>query len=487
MRILAIRGKDLASLAGEFEIPLDADPLSTSGVFAVVGKTGAGKSTLLDALCLPLFDATPRLDARGGAPIGDEGGVDRYPANDVRNLVRKGATSAYAEVDFIGVDGHAYRARWEASRAYDKLDRELKVRALVFTRIDTGARVADGKKAVKQAIVDKLGLTFEQARRSMLLAQNEFARFLSASGDERAQLLEQITGTEIYSHLSRAAFERAREARTELEKQQALLGEDAPLGDEARAELETEVTSLRSAAKAKRDELGTLEAAAAWGAQEEKLQLDLGEAKTDLAEAVRIHAESAELARDLKEVRAAERLRPLRDEVLRAQNGERVATQRLEDARAAVAQAEAHIEAHAPVLDAAKACAVEAQAALESARPSLHDARGLDAKLEPFRRPRPRRSRSFGRWPRRASRSRGRKRACPPRWPGSTEPLARQRRGSPSTRPTSASRRSGTARSPSSASSSRRGMRRSAPRRSASGSRASTSSPSRRSSRPRLR
>lgn len=384
MRILAIRGKDLASLAGEFEIPLDADPLSTSGVFAVVGKTGAGKSTLLDALCLPLFDATPRLDARGGAPIGDEGGVDRYPANDVRNLVRKGATSAYAEVDFIGVDGHAYRARWEASRAYDKLDRELKVRALVFTRIDTGARVADGKKAVKQAIVDKLGLTFEQARRSMLLAQNEFARFLSASGDERAQLLEQITGTEIYSHLSRAAFERAREARTELEKQQARLGEDAPLAEEARAELETEVTSLRSAAKAKRSELEALEAAAAWRVQEQKLQLDLGEAKTDLAEAVRIHAESAELARDLEEVRAAERLRPLRDEVLRAQNGERVATQRLEDARAAVAQAEAHIEAHAPVLDAAKACAVEAQAALESARPSLHDARGLDAKLEPL-------------------------------------------------------------------------------------------------------
>ncbi len=64
MKILAIRGCNLASLAGEFEIDLAKGPLSAAGVFAIVGPTGAGKSTLLDAMCVALFQRTPRLANR---------------------------------------------------------------------------------------------------------------------------------------------------------------------------------------------------------------------------------------------------------------------------------------------------------------------------------------------------------------------------------------------------------------------------------------
>ena len=60
MRILAIRGRNLASLAGEFCVDFESEPLQSSGLFAISGPTGAGKSTLLDALCLALYDATPR-------------------------------------------------------------------------------------------------------------------------------------------------------------------------------------------------------------------------------------------------------------------------------------------------------------------------------------------------------------------------------------------------------------------------------------------
>ncbi|MCA9548200.1 MAG: AAA family ATPase, partial [Myxococcales bacterium] len=62
MRILAIRGQNLASLR-QFDVRLDEGPLAT-GLFAITGPTGAGKSTLLDALCLALYDRTPRLGAR---------------------------------------------------------------------------------------------------------------------------------------------------------------------------------------------------------------------------------------------------------------------------------------------------------------------------------------------------------------------------------------------------------------------------------------
>ena len=55
MKILAIRLKNLASLAGPIDIDFTAEPLASAGLFAITGPTGAGKSTLLDALCLALF------------------------------------------------------------------------------------------------------------------------------------------------------------------------------------------------------------------------------------------------------------------------------------------------------------------------------------------------------------------------------------------------------------------------------------------------
>jgi len=66
MRILAIRGKNLASLAEPFEILLNAGPLEQAGLFAITGQTGAGKSTILDALCLALYDEIPRLPSGQG-------------------------------------------------------------------------------------------------------------------------------------------------------------------------------------------------------------------------------------------------------------------------------------------------------------------------------------------------------------------------------------------------------------------------------------
>ena len=53
MRVLAIRGRNLASLEGEFSIDFTEEPLASAGIFAISGPTGAGKSTLLDAMSSP--------------------------------------------------------------------------------------------------------------------------------------------------------------------------------------------------------------------------------------------------------------------------------------------------------------------------------------------------------------------------------------------------------------------------------------------------
>lgn len=201
MRILAIRGENLASLAAPFELNLVAEPLGSAGLFAVTGETGSGKSTILDALCLALYDQYPRglVGRREQAP--DPGG-EPLSIQDGRVILRRGAGRGYAEVDFTGQDGVAYRVRWEANRARDKANGKLQNVQRSLLRLSDGSGVATGKKDVSEAIERLTALTFEQFRRTVLLAQNDFDAFLAAAESERAELLEKITGTEIYATIS---------------------------------------------------------------------------------------------------------------------------------------------------------------------------------------------------------------------------------------------------------------------------------------------
>ncbi|MBP6837497.1 MAG: AAA family ATPase, partial [Kofleriaceae bacterium] len=217
MRILAIRGGNLASLAREFEIDLAGGALAGAGLFAIVGETGAGKSTLLDAICAALFDATPRLGGRSQVMIGrGDDDLLKLGASDVRTLLRRGATGGFAEVDFEGTDGRRYRARWQVWRARRSRSGRLQDQQMTLTCVDTGERLGGTRTETLVAIRAKLGLSFDQFRRSALLAQGEFAAFLRAGAAERADLLERMTGTEIYGELSMRAFRRRAEREAEL-------------------------------------------------------------------------------------------------------------------------------------------------------------------------------------------------------------------------------------------------------------------------------
>ena len=203
MRITAIRGRNLASLSGDFALELDRAPLGTAGVFAITGPVGAGKTTVLDAMCVALFDRTPRLTGRGGAQVGGDAAV-----NDARCLLRRGAVDARAQVDFIGRDGRAWQATWSVRRSRDRLDGKLQAQTIELRDVQTGVVHAGPKTEVLGRIRAALGLDWDQFRRSVLLAQGDFAAFLNAPAPERAELLERMTGTEVYARLSRAAHER---------------------------------------------------------------------------------------------------------------------------------------------------------------------------------------------------------------------------------------------------------------------------------------
>ncbi len=245
MRILVIRGRNLASLAGDFEVRLDAPPLGDAGLFAITGKTGAGKSTILDAMCLALYDKMPRLLGGSGFEVGraDDAPGIRLKNNDARSILRRGTGEGYAEVEFLGVDGRRYRTRWSVRRARRRAGGRFQFQDMGLWDLDADENLGGNKTDVLARIEERLGLTFDQFRRSVLLAQGDFAAFLRANPKERAELLERITGTAIYSRLSAAAHRRAAEEKRQLELIGQRLGEHHPLDEVDRKELEKQVES----------------------------------------------------------------------------------------------------------------------------------------------------------------------------------------------------------------------------------------------------
>lgn len=212
MRILSISGQNIASLSAPFTIDFTAPPLLGAGLFAITGETGAGKSSILDAMCLALYGDAPRLAAgSSGDEVPDAG--DPIKARDARTMLRRGAIQGWAEVRFTAIDGQDYTAHWQARRARDKADGKLQSVARKLARASDGQILASQTGAVTEQITALTGLSYDEFRRTVLLAQGDFDAFLRADTNERAGLLEKITGTGLYRAVSQRIYERTEVAR----------------------------------------------------------------------------------------------------------------------------------------------------------------------------------------------------------------------------------------------------------------------------------
>jgi len=198
------------------EVDFTAEPLCSAGIFAISGPTGAGKSTLLDALCLALYDKAPRFAASVESVNLADVGDNRINQSDVRNLLRRGTSDGYAEVDFLGVDGHRYRSCWSVRRTRNKVSGSLQPQMMEVKELDTGKEFQGTKKELLAQLVELIGLTYEQFTRTVLLAQNDFATFLKSKGAAKAELLEKLTGTGVYSFISQEVFARNKAAQEEV-------------------------------------------------------------------------------------------------------------------------------------------------------------------------------------------------------------------------------------------------------------------------------
>ena len=208
MRILGLSLNNLNSLAGSWSVDFTAPEYAASGIFAITGPTGAGKSTLLDALCLALYGRTPRL-----GPI----------TKGSNEIMSRRAGECFAEVSFTTLTG-SYRCHWGQHRARRKAEGELQTPRHELVELETGKILESRSRQVVRLVEELTGMDYDRFTRSILLAQGDFAAFLQADADQRAPILEQITGTSIYSQLSIAVHERTSEERKHLKSLQDSLG-----------------------------------------------------------------------------------------------------------------------------------------------------------------------------------------------------------------------------------------------------------------------
>ncbi|MGI4885157.1 MAG: AAA family ATPase [Janthinobacterium lividum] len=373
MKIISVRFANLNSLPGPYLIRFDAAPLADTGLFAITGPTGAGKSTLLDAIAVGLYGRVPRHDRQVG------------------EMVSRHAPFAFSEVEFEVHETDAdtgavarvrYRSRWEVKRKTRGDDKGgLGQDAMSLVVSTSNAAVVSGKEAVPMKVGELSGLDFGQFEQSVLLSQGKFARFLHAPEKERSALLEKMTNVGVYSRLSVAAFEKAKEEELATKLLRAQLDATRLLTEEERGALETQLDRLHHAAEGHHFEQQELHVFQTWRTILDQLERQTADADR---QAGALHQADAALqptfARLAGHLRAKDLATPLAlaAEAEKALGGDTAQFQQLADALPRLARA---VAAAAERLAAATAAHAAALAEENHRRPQLEEAGKQDAAI----------------------------------------------------------------------------------------------------------
>ncbi|WP_235296076.1 AAA family ATPase [Portibacter marinus] len=230
MRIRRITFYNINNLkGGPHEISFEREPLSSTAIFAITGPTGSGKSTILDVITLALYNRIPR-----------HGKVSKNAILDQGSVITHHAQSASAEVEYE-VEGLKYISTWsvEVARTGNLKDYEMSL-------IDPSGNYIDIKKSqVPDKNAEIIGLNYDQFVKSIILSQGEFARFLKSDKNERGEMLEKLTGTDIYRKLGSKAYEKAKEIKRLLRFEEDLVGEMKLMDQESLKHLEQELSEAK--------------------------------------------------------------------------------------------------------------------------------------------------------------------------------------------------------------------------------------------------
>ena len=207
MRLHSLRVTAFGPFAGTETVDFDA--LGADGLFLLHGQTGAGKTTVLDAVAFALYGSVP--GARNEAK---------------RLLSDHAAPHARPEVELeLTVGGR--RLRLVRSPEYQRAKRrgtgttKENARATLTWLDEPGSEGLTRLDEIGRTISGLLGMSAAQFFQVVLLPQGEFARFLKADTDDRAQLLQRLFDTERFGDVESWFVEQRRVSAARVEHARA--------------------------------------------------------------------------------------------------------------------------------------------------------------------------------------------------------------------------------------------------------------------------
>ena len=250
-------------------------------IFMIWGPSGAGKSTILDAICIALFCKTPRLQSI--AEKKDNQYTDpelRFSdknkgiaINDLRQYLKRGEKEGYCLLQFVGNDSITYTAKtvFSINRNGNLNNTEWSLTSEngVWTKV----------KEIEQQIVTVTGLTYEQFCRTTLLAQGEFTKFMKSDQNAKAEILEKLTDTSVFSELGRKIYEKYNLKKKECENLNRENENIVQLNDEQIAEYKVQISTIQSENKQLEEALNNLTLKSTWIKQLTVIQEDVKRAE----------------------------------------------------------------------------------------------------------------------------------------------------------------------------------------------------------------
>ena len=191
MRPLKLTLSAFGPYAGTTTLPLEQ--LGRGGLYLVTGDTGAGKTTLFDAITYALYDHSSG-GVRDGAML--------------RSKYADPGTPTFVELEFE-VRGQRYTVR----RNPEYLRPKARGEGFTTEKADAALTYADGRppvtkaKEVTAAVIDIIGLDYNQFSQIAMIAQGQFTRLLNATTEERSKIFRKLFRTQRYQKLQEALAE----------------------------------------------------------------------------------------------------------------------------------------------------------------------------------------------------------------------------------------------------------------------------------------